>query len=132
MSSYAITREGRMVKIAATLLSDSSGDATVTAVLEAPIRVNHTEIIIDISGATEPSTGYDVYVKNADGVDILGGGGVNLGVTAQLALQCKVDATPVVIQGGYMLVASGDLVFTGDDMGAANVAVVNVYGELVR
>ena len=129
MSSYTITRHGRFRKISATLVSDGSGDAEVTAVLDTPIRVNHAEVVIDLGDT--PTTGYDVWVTNADGVDILGGGGVGLTVTGQVALQCKVGASAAVIQGGYMIVPSGDLVFTGADMGDTKTATVNIYGERI-
>ncbi len=72
---------GSMRKLTFDWLSTTGGAVSYT--MTAPVRgVVYRELIIpDSSTATQPSTGYDVFVRDADGVDVLCAVGVDLSNT---------------------------------------------------
>src|SRR5690348_16833351 len=71
---------GRTVKkITWTVVSDGSGnvsgdDATTDAVLDGKVLALHT---VPAGGGSAPTDNYDLTILDADGLDVLAGGGAN-------------------------------------------------------
>ena len=126
--TFSLTEVGRMKVLTATMTSDASGDATNSYNIGA-VRVNRATIVND--GDDTPTNLWDLTVTDDDGIDILGAAGANVAVAADYTLQTKMDVSPVVAEGGYMLV-NGNLTFTGANMGNAKIATVKIYAETVR
>lgn len=91
---------GTMRKLTFDWLSTSSGAASYTMI--APVRgIIYREVIIpDSVPATQPSTGYDLRLRDADGVDVLCAKGIDLSNTTakDIVLGTSGQYAPVAVE----------------------------------
>ena len=91
---------GTMRKVTFDWLSTTGGAVAYTMV--SPMRgIIYRELIVpDSSTATQPSTGYDVWIRDADSVDILCAAGINLSNTTakDIVLGTSGQKAPVAVE----------------------------------
>jgi hypothetical protein len=82
-----------------------------------------TQVYLD-HGGTPPTTGYDIFVKDEYGVDVLNGKGVNITSSTDTFTYTQAD-----LDNG--MACSGQLTFSGADGGNSN-GVVEIYLYIAR
>ena len=123
-----VTKRGNLIKVSWLLTSDASGDADENGSGASGFfygaaygKIKHFEIHPD--GVAAPDADADYYVKDANGLDLLFGAGVDCG--AGTHYRKGILATTGVTNSGQDVVLFNDtLMVIGDEMGNAKKCTV--------
>ena len=117
-TGYALASGRAAYKCTVTMTADGSGDSSGTQTINGWV----VRVVVNPDGSAVPTTGYDIYLTDEDGIDVLGGDGVGLAIAGGGADSDSVEINPDPIRW-----VDGTLNAVGDDMGSAAVAKLIVY-----